>query len=96
VAALPEQEQALRQVPEMPAASGAGLANAGVSGIERRVCDIRCNGCGRESEIRAKTIAAAREKVLKSGWQYYRKRNEGYDKCPRCQPPQGQGWRRAG
>ena len=67
-----------------------------MSGIERRACDIRCDGCGKESMLLAESVTAARERMRSNGWQYYRKRNETYDKCPRCQPPQGQGWRRAG
>ena len=67
-----------------------------MSGIERRGCDIRCDGCGRESLLMAESVTAARELMRSGGWQYYRKKNAGYDKCPKCQPPPGPDWKRAG
>lgn len=64
-----------------------------MSAIERRKHDIRCDGCDRESVILADSAAAAREKLRHAGWRHYKRRNAVYDKCPKCKPPQGEGWR---
>ncbi len=64
-----------------------------MSGFERRAADIRCDGCGKESVLYAPSAAEARERMRRGGWRYYKKGTAGYDKCPKCKPPQGEGWR---
>ncbi len=64
-----------------------------MSATQRWVCDIRCDGCGKESALLAPTVAEARKKMRSGGWRYYKKATAGYDKCPKCKPPQGEGWK---
>lgn len=64
-----------------------------MSAIERITRDIRCDGCNRESLLFASSVAEARERMRKGGWRSYKRRNAIYDKCPKCKPPQGEGWR---
>lgn len=63
-----------------------------MSGTSRRVHDIKCDGCGKESTLLAASVVIARERMRHGGWRYYKKGNAGYDKCPKCKPPQGKGW----
>ena len=64
-----------------------------MSAIERIARDIRCNGCGKESALFARSVTEARQRMRKGGWRIYKNRNMIYDKCPQCKPPQGEGWR---